>query len=381
MKKYDIYLWGAGKSEPVIRSLLRENVCINGIIDINAEQIINKNGIEVILPDQIKRFDKIIVTIKNSKSVKDLCKKMGLPKEKIIFVWEEFDPTCNFIKVDDWKKILELEDKLKENYTNSNKKYEISESFPKIVSAKDLLNVVIRERKSVCRFGDGEFEIMRKKDRAWFQKVDNNLSNRLKEIIKSSDSNICLCIADNFGNLNKYTDEAANAIREYVTNPGVREDVLSFLSHELVYYDAYVSRPYMIFRDKKHAEEIFDLWKEVFYNRDVLLVEGQSANSGKNNDLFDGCKNIRRILCPDKNAYDKYDIIYDRIKKKAQKNDLILIRLGPTATVMAYDLAKDGYQAIDIGQLDNEYDWFRLRVNYRVPITGKLVAEVSQKPI
>ena len=38
------------------------------------------------------------------------------------------------------------------------------------------------------------------------------------------------------------------------------------------------------------------------------------------------------------------------------KKNLILISLGPTATVLAYDLSKLGYQAIDIGHTDLEYE-------------------------
>ena len=37
---------------------------------------------------------------------------------------------------------------------------------------------------------------------------------------------------------------------------------------------------------------------------------------------------------------------------------LVLIALGPTATVLAYDLCNAGYQAVDIGHLDLEYEWF-----------------------
>ena len=35
-----------------------------------------------------------------------------------------------------------------------------------------------------------------------------------------------------------------------------------------------------------------------------------------------------------------------------------MIALGPTATVLAYDLAEMGYWALDIGHLDLEYEWF-----------------------
>lgn len=61
------------------------------------------------------------------------------------------------------------------------------------------------------------------------------------------------------------------------------------------------------------------------------------------------------------------------------KNSLVCISLGPTATVLAYDLAQRGYQALDIGQLDNEYEWYLRDVRERISIPGKLVAEVSEK--
>ena len=50
---------------------------------------------------------------------------------------------------------------------------------------------------------------------------------------------------------------------------------------------------------------------------------------------------------------------------------LFLVALGPTATVLAYDLTKHGAQAIDIGHLDIEYEWFRARKGIRVPVKYK----------
>ena len=37
---------------------------------------------------------------------------------------------------------------------------------------------------------------------------------------------------------------------------------------------------------------------------------------------------------------------------------MIIIALGPTATVLAYDLAMVGYWALDMGHIDLEYEWF-----------------------
>ena len=50
--------------------------------------------------------------------------------------------------------------------------------------------------------------------------------------------------------------------------------------------------------------------------------------------------------------------IIDKILCRESTDSIILIALGPTATVLAYDLSKRGYQAIDVGHIDIEYEWF-----------------------
>ena len=61
--------------------------------------------------------------------------------------------------------------------------------------------------------------------------------------------------------------------------------------------------------------------------------------------------------------------------KKTDRDRLILIALGHTATVLAYDLAAEGYQALDIGHLDIEYEWFLRKTDKKIPIEGKFVNE------
>ena len=55
---------------------------------------------------------------------------------------------------------------------------------------------------------------------------------------------------------------------------------------------------------------------------------------------------------------------------------LILIALGPTATVLAYDLSKFGYWAIDIGHVDMEYLWMKHKVKEKIPLKGRVLNEV-----
>ena len=60
-----------------------------------------------------------------------------------------------------------------------------------------------------------------------------------------------------------------------------------------------------------------------------------------------------------------------------EEKQLILLALGPTATILAYDLAKEGYQAVDIGHMDIEYEWYLRKADRKIDIENKAVNEVS----
>ena len=88
-------------------------------------------------------------------------------------------------------------------------------------------------------------------------------------------------------------------------------------------------------------------------------------------------KSIKRIICPPLNAF----YLYDKILKatlKISKDNLILIALGPTATVLAYDLTKYGYQAVDIGHTDIEYELYLRNATKIIPIPYKYVNEAKK---
>lgn len=48
-----------------------------------------------------------------------------------------------------------------------------------------------------------------------------------------------------------------------------------------------------------------------------------------------------------------------------------------TATIMAYDLHKLGYQAIDIGHADIEYSWWKMKAQDRCSVPGKATFEAG----
>lgn len=378
-----VYIWGAGYyARQVIDEIDNTKVHIAAILD-NDEK---KQGsdlfgsVPVVSPLMIvgKEFDYLVISVKNYAPIEQECGKMGIAPEKVISYWKDQSDAPVFIKrgerVEMLMQMVAQEKKLWQ-YRLDSAPYEWGiKKSPNILSAEELLRKILNDRSSLCRFGDGEFEIIRGNERPWFQQPDRTLGERLKEVLFSEDEAINIAIPQNFVGLERYREGAADSIRQYMFGD-TRDAILGLLDNGRAYYDAYVSRPYIIYKDKRNADEIFTLFKEIWKGRDVTIVEGEYSRIGAQNDLMKNARSISRILCPSKNAWDKYQEILDAVLKLVSKSSLICLSLGPCATVLAYDLAKQGYQALDIGQIDDEYEWYLRNAEKQIAIPGKMVAE------
>jgi len=109
-----------------------------------------------------------------------------------------------------------------------------------------------------------------------------------------------------------------------------------------------------------------------------LIVEGEFSRLGVGNNLFDNAASIERIICPAEHAFRIYSVILETIKKLG-KDKLIIIALGPTATILAYDLAREDYWALDLGHIDIEYMWSLMSAQEKSPIKGRIVYEVKEQ--
>ena len=147
------------------------------------------------------------------------------------------------------------------------------------------------------------------------------------------------------------------------------------INKQNLYYSALISRFYIDKKNNKGIKNFIKKLKKVWEKKDILIIEGEGSRLGIGNDLFDNIKSIERIICPSENSFNVYDKIINQTLK-VNKNKLILIALGPTATVLAYDLYKLGYQAIDIGHVDIEYEWYIRKAKKKIKIENKYVNEV-----
>lgn len=245
---------------------------------------------------------------------------------------------------------------------------------PPVKSVDETLDKILAAGCSVSRFGDGEIKLLKGKSIS-FQTVSPLLKKRLKEVLKGGLESHIVGIPDIFGGTGKYTQSAADHWQRHLRR--FRRVWYKNLSRETEYYDALMTRSYLTVRDKSQAHAYFQRLRLIWKDRDVVFVEGRESRLGVGNDLFGGAKSVRRILCPNMNAFDRYGDILEQAKK-IEPSALILIALGPAATVLAYDLHKAGYQAIDIGHADIEYEWFLRKATKKIPVENKFVNEAGQ---
>lgn len=242
-----------------------------------------------------------------------------------------------------------------------------------IASSKETLKKLYEPNTSIARFGDGELSYIEDKG-LYFQQYNPILANRLKEILDSEVPNLLigLPIALNPENCELYDGFAKEYWMDWLKKN--EQKMLELIDTNKKYYSTQISRFYLDYKDKSHVDEYVNMLKKLWDNKEIVIIEGEKSRLGVGNNLFDSAKSIQRILCPPEDAFSEYDRILEQAKK-IEKNKLVLLALGPTATVLAYDLHLLGYKAIDIGHVDIEYEWYLRKANTKIKIESKYMGE------
>lgn len=245
----------------------------------------------------------------------------------------------------------------------------------KVMSAEETITYIKEHNCSIARYGDGELQIMLQMGEPNFQNGSYELAVGLRGGFESACPNLLICMPSSLVSTHglheggkkfwrgwaiKYQQKAVTVIRE-------------FLDKSYRFGDANISRPYSPYKSTRKAEKLFPMLKSLWNDRDILFVEGEKTRLGVGNDLFDNAKSIKRILCPAENAFDVYDRILETVKS-AWQGELVILALGPTATVLVSDLSKLGIQALDLGHIDIQYEWFLAGEKF-VPVKGKYTNE------
>ncbi|MCS4226493.1 GT-D fold domain-containing glycosyltransferase [Sphingobacterium sp. BIGb0165] len=247
--------------------------------------------------------------------------------------------------------------------------------FPKIYSNVETLEKLISSNVSMARFGDGEFHMINQTENLGFQTVDDQLSQRLREILGSDTEGCLICVPYGLRSVQHLNPRGRFFWKQFIVFH--YRKYIPYFNFAKPYYDACVTRPYIDWLDKSKSANFFEQLKQLWQGRRILLVEGQMSRLGVGNDLFGNATVVDRIITLSQNAFSVYDRLLAETIRFAANYDLVLVALGPTATVLAYDLSLAGIQALDIGHVDIEYEWFLKKATQKIAIEGKYVNEVA----
>lgn len=245
---------------------------------------------------------------------------------------------------------------------------------------EETVRKIVKEGYSLCRFGDGELRWAYGVRNNSFQINDASMEIELRTILESKPNDkIVVAIDELLNNTDGVVDSTKAFWREFCVK--YDELIISKIPTSRIYGRTHISRPYIDYLDKteENCQKRFDLLKTIWAGRDVVFVEGEFTRLGVGNDLFDNAKSIKRIICPAQNAYSRKNEIKSAIRECGTEM-LYILALGPTATVVAYEMAEEGYQCIDVGHIDVEYMWYLQKAQHKIPVSGKFVQEAGGAP-
>lgn len=240
-----------------------------------------------------------------------------------------------------------------------NLKYEIDSlpKKPKIKTIEETIEELIKYKKSICRFGDGEFQLMLGNNIP-FQIASKKLSDKMQEVLSSNNDKIAIAIPRVlYSDLSNVIPISKNFWR--LNGNNFRAIIEKYIDFQNQYYSAECTLAYIIYM-KYDYELYFNKIMQIWQNADIVVIHGKCVFDNIENNIFNNAKTIDYIeLNDNKNAFNDYDKLLDSIlHKNIDKNKLIIAILGPTATVLCYDLALLGYQSLDLGHIVKSYDYF-----------------------
>lgn len=208
---------------------------------------------------------------------------------------------------------------------------------------------LILMRGSISRYGDGELKLCTGR-RAKSQPGGTEIRKRLCEILRKPVRGHLVGIPRIAGRHDWPTKEKGIFWNKYVGSP-----YKELYDPRIMYASAFITRP-----DTNIAldtPEYFDLVKQLWRDRPVLLCQGVGMGFLKAKPcLFDTAQNYTIYYGPPYDAYASYQtILNDLLEKSTEPDIVVVLSLGPTATVLAYDLCRHGRQALDLGHLGMFY--------------------------
>lgn len=196
---------------------------------------------------------------------------------------------------------------------------------------------------SLARFGDGEFYLWAYPEHnIGFQKNSEQLRNDLQATLNYAAT---------------HPDRLVLGMPQFFQIPywgtlysALWDQIYMNIKNISPLLNSHMTRPHAF---ENFKDDCVPEWRRVWAGKRVQIVTGRGSRFTLLPELFDSAKDIGVTYGAPRDAYKVIPDLVSEIKGKPV--DLVLISLGPAGTVLAYELAKAGMRAIDIGHISSSY--------------------------
>lgn len=215
--------------------------------------------------------------------------------------------------------------------------------YPAVVDEFDTLELICQGR-SIARFGDGEFNLVRGGNCVSQRRVPG-IKDELRAILLSRDPECLVGIP----RIDERSPKNKNWVK-YI------DRFAATLNPRSTYYSAFITRP-----DSAPwiaTKEYFDRMESLWAGKDITMVYGSKRSLSKDFHAMASAKSIEVVETDYAHTYPRIDEIEQNVHGVGRKT--VLLMCGPTATCLAFRLAYKGYHAIDLGHIGM---WWRAYEN------------------
>lgn len=253
-----------------------------------------------------------------------------------------------------WRKLNKLERKEFDNF-NYNKC--VTEKIPKVTGQLETAQYLRYTNSSLVRFGDGEMRLIMGKDIHNKEKPNRELSRRLLEIFKDYDERIAVGIPNVFTFYPYYRKRSYHSW--YIRFDYIIEWMLKNVNYSRQYFDNYITSPYITTQKTscELVDKVYENLRAIWENKDIVWLRGNNGEVYEY-DVFDNVKSKTVHYGLANYSWSKYSE-YKELLFKEDPNKLFIITLGHLSRLLAYDLAKAGRRALDLGHLPKDYNVYR----------------------
>lgn len=252
-------------------------------------------------------------------------------------------------------------------------RHKILKNRIRVYSVDETIEQLLTTKKSLVRFGDGEITMIRGRSLK-LQDTDPALIEDLKRILRYDHEDLMVSVPDIFDGVEQYQKKSRQFWKDHLLFS--RSIYEKYCRKDRLYGNAFISRCYQIWKDKRQSEKWFAKIQQIWAGQNIVVVEGNRSHSGVGNDLFSLAASVERIIGPAKNAYAKLDELEEACLRYP-KDRLFLVALGAAAKPLTERLFLKGYRVIDIGNLDMEYEWFLRKAESKTELEKHNI--ISQK--